>query len=87
MLQTLDREETLRRGLELYEAVLPSLQGTHDGEFVVFNLESGEYVLDPSAHAVSRAATARFGDAPQLMLRVGGPAAYHLGWQGMGGAE
>jgi hypothetical protein len=79
MPMTADQEERLQRGLAIYRDRLKSvLEPEHHGKFLVLNLESGDYVVDPSDLEASRRARERFGSAPRLMMRVGYPAAYHF---------
>jgi hypothetical protein len=76
----MEREDRARRGWSLYEErIRPRVEAGHRGEFLVINLDNGEFEMDRSDLIASQRADARFGSAPQLMVRVGYPAAYYLG--------
>lgn len=55
------------------------LEPSHDGEFVVINLDTSEYEFGPDDVEVSRRARRRFGSARLVTLRVGRKAAYRIG--------
>lgn len=69
---------------EIYDSRLRAkLEPQENGKFLVLNLDTGEYELGADDLAVSRRATARFGSARLVTLRVGSFAAYQLGASGL----
>ena len=75
-----DPEQLAHEAAALYQARLRSLlEPQHDGEFVVINLDTGEYEVDADDLAASRRALARFGSARLFTLRVGRTTAYRIG--------
>jgi hypothetical protein len=73
-------EEILRRGQALYEReIRREVEAENRGKFVIINIDTGEYEMDADDIAAAKRATARFGNAPQVVMRVGYPAAYYLG--------
>ncbi len=75
-----DPEAIARRGRDIYEQNLKHLlEPYHDGEFVVLNVETGEYEVGGDDVEVSRRAKTRFPDATLLTLRVGRAAAFRIG--------
>jgi len=84
--RTDDPEAVARRGRDIYERDLKHLlEPDHDGEFVVLNVETGEYELGADDVEVSRRAKARFPDALLLTLRVGRAAAFRIGARSVDG--
>lgn len=66
--------------MRLYEQRLRSrLEPGHNGEFLIVNLDTGEYELGRDDLTVSQRARQRFGKARLVTLRVGRRAAYRLG--------
>lgn len=77
-------EEIAARGRRLYERKLRAiLEPQHDGEFLILNVETGEYELDADDDAASKRAKDRFPNAPLLTLRVGRNSAYQIGARGL----
>ena len=73
-------EHVVARGREWYEReIRAQVEPQHNGEFLVINVETGEYELDADDVAASKRAKSRFPDAPLFAMRVGHRAAYRLG--------
>lgn len=65
-------KEIVARGRELYERKLRGeLERDHTGEYVVINIETGEYEVDRDHLAASDRAAARFASAPLYTNRIG----------------
>lgn len=80
-------DEVTSRGRELYERSLRSrLEPAHNGEYLILNVDTGEYELDPDDAAASKRAKSRFPDAPLLTIRVGHTTAYRIGARGLQGS-
>jgi len=75
-----DLDDISQRAWRLYEGLRGQLEPTHDGRFLIINLETGEYELGDSDVAVARAAKARFPTAQLFLMRVGRRAAYRIGF-------
>lgn len=56
------------------------LEPTHNGEFVVINLDTGEYEVGERDAEVTLRARARFPKARLFTHRVGSEAAYRIGF-------
>ena len=75
-----DSEEVVRRGRQMYEARLrEQLEIAHSGEFLILNVQTGEYEVDRDDVAASRRARLRFPDAPLLPIRIGHAPAVRIG--------
>ena len=76
-------EEIVRRGQALYEQQIRStVEIAHKGEFLVLDVETGEYEIDASEIAALKRARAKNPGAALYILRVGRyPTAYRLGKQ------
>jgi len=73
-------DDVLQRGRSLYETNLRAqLEPEHFGEFLILNVDTGEYEIDRDDVAASRRARLRFADAPLLTLRIGHTTAFRLG--------
>ena len=73
-MHTHNREEVARRGEEIYAARLrPLLEGTHDGEVVIINVDTGDYEIGPDSLTANRRALAKYPGAPLYGIRVGSP--------------
>lgn len=69
-----------RRGQAIYDQrIRPLVDPEHRGEFLVLNVDTGEYEIDPEDVVATERARARFADAPLFTVRVGYKAAYRLG--------
>lgn len=74
------RDPLVNEAVAAYARVRAKLEPSHDGEFVVLNLDTGEYEVDASDLAASDRARQRFGAAARLVtMRVGRLAAYNMG--------
>ncbi|MFQ5732763.1 MAG: hypothetical protein ACE5KM_12520 [Planctomycetaceae bacterium] len=74
------REEIAERGEAIYEdAIRASVESQHTGEFLVIDIETGEYEIDPDDLVATRRALAKRPEAVLYGLRIGYPAAYRLG--------
>jgi hypothetical protein len=73
-------EEVAVRGEALYEQqIRMQVEATHQGEFVVVDIETGDYEIDPDDLVATKRALAKRPDAVLYGLRVGAPTAYRLG--------
>ncbi len=73
-------EDIIRRGRRLYESKLRAqMEATHAGEYLVLNVDTGEYEVDRDDVAASRRARLRFPSAPLFTMRVGHATAFRLG--------
>ena len=78
--KTLSSEEIAIRGQRIYEErVRSEVEGTHHGEFVVIDVDSGDYEVDSKDIDASIRLRERRPGAITFGLRVGFPAAYRLG--------
>jgi len=74
------KEETARRGDEIYERVVAPRVGPEDkGKFVVIDIESGDYEVDRDELAASDRLLDRKPDAQLWLRRVGFSYAYRFG--------
>jgi hypothetical protein len=72
--------EFARRGDEIYERdIRPRLGSGLDGQFVVIDIETGQYEIDPSPNAAGERLRARLPQAQFWLRRVGRSAAFHFG--------
>jgi hypothetical protein len=73
-------EEIARRGQALYdERLRADIDARHRGEFLVLDIETGEYELDVDELAALRRAKRKNAGAAFYILRIGYPAAYRIG--------
>ena len=73
-------EEVAARGEALYEQrIRPHVEATHQGKFVVVDIETGDYEIDADDLAATKRALAKRSDAVLYGLRIGYPTAYRLG--------
>ena len=73
-------EEVAARGEALYEQrIRPHVEATHQGKFVVVDIETGDYEIDADDLAATKRALAKRPDAVLYGLRIGYPTAYRLG--------
>jgi len=78
--ETLDCEELARRGQDYYDRVLRAeIEPEHKGEFLVLEVESGEYELDADETAALNRAMERHPDRLFYVLRVGSRTAHRIG--------
>ena len=73
-------DEIVRLGQELYEREIRArVEPEHDGQFLVLDIETGEYEIGATAIEAIRRAKAKRDDPPLYILRIGQAAAYKLG--------
>ena len=73
-------EEVAARGEALYaQQIRAQVEATHQGEFVVVDIETGDYEMDPDDLVATQRALAKRPEAILYGLRVGAPTAYRLG--------
>jgi hypothetical protein len=76
------REEFARRGEEIFERDIRSRLGAARAEdFVLIDVETGDYEIDPADIVALHRLLARRPDAQVWMRRVGSRSAYRLGWR------
>ena len=74
------REETARRGQELYERdIRRQVEAGHQGEFAAIDVETGEYALNKDDYAATEDLLARQPQAQIWLVRVGHATAYRIG--------
>ena len=74
------KDEFARRGNEIYERdVRPHLTASDAGKFVVIDIETGAYEIDPDELAASDRLLARHPEAQVWLLRVGSRYARRFG--------
>ena len=74
------KEEFARRGDEIYERdVQPHLKPDDLGKFVVIDIESGAYEIDPDEIVASDRLFARRPEAQPWLVRVGSRYAHRFG--------
>lgn len=84
----LSDDEIVRRGREWYEKELRAkVEPRHRGEFLVIDVETGEYEIGRDDLEVSMRAKERFADRPLYAMRVGHRALYRIGYRGGAGPE
>jgi len=75
-------EEIVRRGQALYDQqIRAQVEASHQGKFLVLDIESGEYEIDVDELAALKRAKAKNPDAALYILRVGYSTAYRVGGQ------
>jgi len=73
-------QEVESRGEEIYERqIRRQVESDHKGEFVVIDIETGEYELDQDDLQATKRALAKRPRAVLYGVRVGFPTAYTLG--------
>jgi hypothetical protein len=67
------------RGEALYAAsIRPNVEVDHEGEFVVIDIESGEYEIDPDDISATQRLLARRPEAIVYGLRIGHSVSYYI---------
>lgn len=75
----LSRTEIVRRGEEIYERDLRShLEPTSKGQFLVIDIDTGEYELDPDETLALQRAITKRPDGTRFIKRVGFSTAHRL---------
>lgn len=78
-----DTQSVIDRAKQIYaERLQATLEADHRGRFVAIEPESGDYFLADTLDAAVRAARARHPSRLSHTVRVGHPAALHLGGAG-----
>lgn len=73
-------EEVAARGEALYEQrIRAQVEAAHTGEFVVVDIETGDYEIDADDLAATKRALAKRPEAVLYGLRIGSLTAYRLG--------
>lgn len=76
--------EIAQRGRQLYDEQLRAqVTPGNLGKFLVIDIETGDYEIDPEELAALRRAQAKHPEAPLYMVRIGDRTAYHLGGAGV----
>jgi len=76
----LTAEEIVRRGEERYERDLRDrLEPLHKGEFLVLDIDSGDYEIDPDESAALQRARARRPQGLRFVKRIGYAVAHRIG--------
>lgn len=72
--------EIAQRGAAFYEAnIRPLVEGDHFGEYLVLDIETGDYEIDADHLAASDRAAAKRPNAPLFALRIGHRAGGRIG--------
>jgi hypothetical protein len=72
--------DIIRRGNTWYEQQIRSqVEPQHDGDFIVINIDTGEFEMDADDLTASKRARERFPDGRLYAMRIGQPAAYKIG--------
>jgi hypothetical protein len=72
-------EEVARRGEAIYERDIRSkVESEHRDEFLVIDIESGDYEIDRNALEATHRVIARHPDGERYLLRIGSLAAYQI---------
>lgn len=73
-------DEITKRGQALYDQQIRArVEASHEGKFLVLDIETGEYEIDVSEVAALKRAKARNPGAALYILRVGYPTTYRVG--------
>jgi hypothetical protein len=76
----LARSEIVRRGEEIYERDLRSqLEPASNGQFLVLDIDTGEYELDPDETLALQRAISKHPTGTRFIKRVGFSTAHRLG--------
>jgi hypothetical protein len=74
------REKIAERGEAIYDRQIRShVESDHRGDYLVLDINSGEYEIDPEDLIATKRLLARCPDAVIYGLRIGHRAAYRLG--------
>jgi hypothetical protein len=74
-------EELDRRGWQRYAELHTELEAQHYGEFVMIEVDSGEYFLGATSQEALHRARAVHPDKAFCLIRIGYKAAHKLRWQ------
>ncbi|MGI4787226.1 MAG: hypothetical protein ACRYFS_00100 [Janthinobacterium lividum] len=74
------REETARRGQEIYERDIRSaVENDHHGKFAAIDIETGVYVMDNDDYSATENLLARQPDAQIWLVHIGYISTYRIG--------
>ncbi len=74
------KDEIARRGREIYERdIRAEVECTHDGEFLVVDVATGDYAVGEDEDEVFDRAEAKAPEGLFYLMRVGRPAAHRIG--------
>lgn len=76
-----DNSSLADRARRLYDTIRGKVEAGHDGEYLVLNLDTGEWEVGGDDLSVSKRAAARFPGATLFAMRVGRRAAYRIGFR------
>ncbi len=77
---TLSGEEIAARGTKIYEdSIRAKVEREHHGDFVIIDIDSGDYEVDREDIVASKRILERRPEAILFGLRAGFPTAYRLG--------
>lgn len=80
MTQTTSDKDIARRGQAIYESRIRALvEAEHKGEFLVLDVDSGDYEIDVEDIAAMKRARAKHPEAVFYIARIGFSTAYNLG--------
>lgn len=72
--------EIVRRGQAIYESqIRPQVERDHFGEYLVVDVDTGDYEIDADHLAASNRAAAKHPDAPLFAMRIGYRAGGRIG--------
>ena len=66
-----DAHKIIEKGREWYKRYAQEIEGQHKGEFIVIEVESGEYVIADDDVKVLRLARETFGSKPRYFSGIG----------------
>ncbi len=76
----LTKDEIARRGREIYERdIRAEVECTHDGEFLVVDVATGDYAVGEDEEEVFDRAEAKAPEGLFYLMRVGRSAAHRIG--------
>ncbi len=74
--------EIIQRGQTLYEQqIRAQVETRHAGDFLILEVETGDYEIDVEDVRALQRAKARHPDGAFYIVRIGSPTAYRLGAQ------
>ncbi|MFQ5707620.1 MAG: hypothetical protein ACE5HO_09245 [bacterium] len=73
-------DEVSSKGEAIYEKQIRNkLESRHKGEFLVIDVKTGKYEIDPDDLVATKRMLAKYPDAVLYGLRIGFPTAYRIG--------
>ena len=77
--------EIVQRGQGLYDQrIRAQVETGHQGQFLVLDIETGDYEIDADDVLAIQRAKTKHPDAALYIVRIGSPTAYRLGAQPLG---